>query len=149
MARISLEIFRAPHPASIAMGYQLTAVRLLSDISLRSALGWGKFHPAVVDTGTPVSMLPRRIWRGAEFTPIGTTMAGGILARDECRISVTLAKVSCILTDGRASIGPLCMHASLADSDEAPTLLGIADVLEQHILSVNIGGEQADLEETG
>jgi len=51
-----------------------------------------------------------------------------------------------LLTDGRDSIGPLLIHAYLAESDQAPTLLGIADVLEENAMWVNIRGNSAFIE---
>jgi hypothetical protein len=98
MPRIDLNVFRAPHQPSLSIGHRLTAIRLMTEISLQGPQGWGRFHPIVIDTGAPVSMFPRQIWKNSEFAPIGDMWAGGIVQREECRIPVTLAQVSCLLT---------------------------------------------------
>lgn len=120
----------------------------MTNICFQGLQGWGPFHPAIVDTGAPISMFPKQIWQGAQFTAIGKLMTGGVVQRDECRISATLAQVSCLLSDGRESLGPLIIHAYLADSDQAPTLLGIADVLEQYSMWLDIRSDIAFLEAT-
>ncbi len=146
MARISLDIYRAPHQTSLAIGYQLTAVRILTNISLPTQSGWGPYHPAIVDTGAPISMFPMHVWQHGAFTEIGHVMAGGVVQRDECRIPAKLARIECLLSDGKESLGPLLIHAYLAESYQAPTLLGIAGVLESNSLRVNVGKNAAWIE---
>jgi len=146
MSRIALDVFRAPHEPSLEIGYQFTAVRILTEFSLMTASGWTRYHPAVIDTGAPISMFPKHVWQDAQIETIGQWSAGGIVPRKECRIPVTFARVSILMTDGKESIGPVNIHAYLADSYEAPTLLGIAGALEENALWLNVRQNNAYLE---
>jgi len=49
-----------------------------------------------------------------------------------------LATVRCWLSDGSASLGPLDMHAYLADKDDVPTLIGMLGFIERGILHIDI-----------
>jgi hypothetical protein len=55
----------------------------------------------------------------------------GVVARPECAIQAQLATVEVLLLDGRDSIGPLLIHAMLADSNDVPLLLGAQGCLDR------------------
>lgn len=149
MQRLRLDILREPHLASVKAGHPVVAGRLFADISLSTDIGWTRFRRVVVDTGAPISLLPRRMWEHARFINRGRTKVGGVARRPECFIDATLAEVDCLLSDGAVGIGPLRIYAYLADSDEVAALLGFAGILDRLVLHVDVAGDGAYLEARG
>jgi len=121
-------------------------VRLLVDVSLQGTAGWSKPHKAAVDTGAAVSLVPRPVWRHAPFVPIVQVQASGVVNRPECWIPATLATLTCSVIRGSDRIGPLNIHAMLADSDNVPLLLGMSGVLDRVRLSVEVLAGRASIE---
>ena len=119
---------------------------MVAHFSLKGANGWGPYRLGVIDTGAAVSLFPEDVWRDTEYHVIGTVRVGGIVPRDECRIPAKLATVSCALSDGVQVIGPMTIHAYLAESDEVPLLLGISDLIEGGALDVAIQRNRATFE---
>jgi hypothetical protein len=108
--------------------------------------GWTPYKAGIVDTGATVSLFPPSMWRDAERQDIGEVQVGGAVPLEQCRIRAMLARVSCTLSDGVALVGPLDIHAYLAESDEVPLLLGLADLIESGTLLVALGRQHASLE---
>src|SRR5262245_30778840 len=98
-------------------------------MALSTHSGWAPFERAIVDIGALVSLIPRDVWKGIQFTGIAKVEATGVINRPECRVPAELATVEYMISDGRARIGPLRMHAMLADSDRVPLLLGMSGCL--------------------
>jgi hypothetical protein len=146
MPRIQLEVFRGPHAPTASVLPGLTATRLIAQTRLVIPGASSGFHLCVIDTGAPISLFPARMWRGATISPLGRIRVGGLVARDECRIEVVLARVGCVLADGNAMIGPMSIIAYLSESNEVPALIGMAELIEVCDLRVSIDGGQVYLE---
>lgn len=145
MARIALEIFRRPYLPALARGFQVESCRLLTDISLRAGGEWTPFGPAIIDSGAPLSLFPRRVWQPADVRPLGRVRVGGLARRPECMLDVTLAVVVLAIRDPFNKIEPLEAHALLADTDNVPTLLGMRGVLTELVLHADIARDSAYL----
>lgn len=146
MPCISLDIFRAPHEPAAQIGYSLEATRLVAHITFRGAAAWTAYQPGIVDTGAAVSLLPAQVWRDVENETIGEVRIGGVIAREQYRISARLATLTCALSDGVELIGPLTIRAYLADSNDVPLLLGVCDLIENGELTVAIKKQHAIFE---
>ncbi len=144
--RVSCPIFQDPHPPSVEVGHPVPAGRLFAQLSLRTDTGWAPFRAVVVDTGAPITLLPKRLWEHATFFSRGRAKIGGLTRRPECLIDATLAEVDCLISDGAVAIGPLRIHAYLADSDEVAALLGFAGILNRLVLHIDAAGEGAYFE---
>jgi hypothetical protein len=142
---IELSIVRGRHAPTAEIGASITAIILMAHISLATDSGWGAFHPAIVDTGAPVSFFPMSVWRSVRFRPLGKVRISGLSRKQECQIPAVLAEVSCALSDGRKSIGPVTMHAYLAETEMAPSLIGMLGFLEKGVLRVDVAGNRASL----
>lgn len=118
MARGNLEILRGPYRAALLRGLEVESCRLLTDLSVRCDRGWTPFRPAIIDTGAPLSLFPRRVWQRAD------------VPRPDERDS--------------ADRGP----ALLAETDNVQTLLGMCGVLTELILHANVSGNEAYVERT-
>ncbi len=146
MARVNLEILRGPYRPALAGGFQVESCRLLTDLSLRCDAGWTAFRPAIIDTGAPVSLFPRRVWQSAAVRRMGRVRVGGLTRQPECMFDVTLAVVVLAIRDQFNEIEPIEAHALLADTDDVPTLLGMRGVLSDLILHTNLAHSEAYVE---
>ena len=146
MARVTLEIFRGPYLLALARGLEVESCRLLTDVCLRCPQGWTLFRPAIIDTGAPVSLFPRRAWQQADVRCLGRVSVGGLARTPECMLDTTLAIVTMTLRDQSQEIGPIETHALLADNDYVPTLLGMRGVLSDLTLHADPARAQAYLE---
>lgn len=145
MPRINLAIFRKHHPPALAIGHRLPGVRLVANVSLATSDGWTGFDPAVIDTGAPVCLFPPAIWSLSDHRVLGRVRLGGISRRRECQIPAMLATVSCIISDGTKSLGPLRIRAYLAEQDNVPTLIGMHGFIERGVLHVQLSRHRAFL----
>ncbi len=106
MPRIDLRIVRSDHGPALSIGRQVSAVRLVADISVATDTGWTHFEPAVVDTGAPVSVLPRALWQHARYRSFGHVKIGGLARSEECQLPAILDEIDCSLSDGVHVVGP-------------------------------------------
>lgn len=125
----------------------MTAARLATRISFRGESGWTDFQIAIVDTGAPISLLPRSIWQSIDRRVLATVRVGGLADKPENRIGADLAMIRCVLSDGQSTIGPYEMTALLAHTDTAPALLGLSGVLESTDLFISLRRDDAYLEQ--
>ena len=146
MGRITLELAQGLHQPSLTAGYRLLITRLLVNVCLRTRHGWTPARKAVLDTGAAVSLLPKSVWRDAAATLLVPVRAAGVVNRPECTIAATLATVDCTLLHETDRIGPLTIHALLADSDRVPYLLGVCGILDRAALTVDLRKPTAMLE---
>ncbi len=95
---------------------------------------------ALVDTGAPFSILPRRFWWGNEFVDLEPGAAGvrrisGVSGGElPCRFG--WARIMLADTAPRFSDW-LEVRAKLAETDSVPLILGVADLLDRYEVVLN------------
>jgi len=109
----------------------------------------GVFGPGwygILDTGAPVSLIPKRMWQGCPILKLKDTTVRGIIDRPECALEVIDGLISGILTDGQAISEPLIIRARLAPADDVPLLLGFSGLLDRADVHFSIVRDEAYLE---
>jgi len=104
-------------------------VRLIARVSFRTPEGgWTNPRRALIDTGSPVSVIPRSIWQNAAhaFLTGETTIGIGGMT-----VSGRLGLVTLCLQDDQTISPPLRVKADLIGDDSLPLILGFSDVLTQ------------------
>ncbi|NCO41399.1 MAG: hypothetical protein COZ06_28590 [Armatimonadetes bacterium CG_4_10_14_3_um_filter_66_18] len=98
-----------------------------------------------VDTGAPVSVIPRILWQPLARTLVHeNTTFGGISKQAVCQIPASLAEVQGLIIDSRGHASRcLTFPAYLAHTDEVPLLIGFASLLSVLALHVNCQKRQA------
>lgn len=145
MGRVNL-FFEAFADSEIA-GH--TIIRLKSGLQFKTARGWSKPYPAIVDTGAHLTAIPASIWKksislgdGRKYTLFGLSK------KQECGLSGELARLSIILVDEEGNqTREIVLSAFLAETDQIPLLLGFSGLLEQLSLHVNYHQNSAYVEE--
>ncbi|MBI3920069.1 MAG: retroviral-like aspartic protease [Armatimonadetes bacterium] len=125
-------------------GLALREIRLLAEVTLIGVHGSLAPTSAIVDTGSPVSAIPRREWRHADYrilwdTEVPLSMAG----------SEVMAKLACVklgIHDRHITSPLLEVRAYLMPDDSHPFLLGSEDFLTDVDLHVSFARQSAYLE---
>jgi hypothetical protein len=102
-------------------------VRLITRVSFRTpAGGWTEPERALIDTGSPVSVIPHSIWQNVAHSFLtGET----VIDIAGMTISGRLGLVTLRLWDGQTVSPPLRVKANLVWADNLPLILGFSDVL--------------------
>jgi hypothetical protein len=97
-------------------------------VSFKKTNGWSYIFYPIIDTGSPVTLLPKRVWQEisvfevlSELVPLQGIGEGAIMAR--------LAKIELALLGTRKEIVELTIKAYLAENDSVPLLFGIEDII--------------------
>jgi hypothetical protein len=133
--RVDLEALEA--------GLSLLLIRITANVRILTPSGWSQPRVGILDTGNPVTLIPRRVWSGAsvdfvrQFHGLGSTEANAIRGR--------LGRVILSLEDEEASSPPIETLSYLLDDDRAPLLLGCESILTRATLTMNLAAGQAAL----
>jgi hypothetical protein len=104
-------------------------VRLIARVSFRTPEGgWTELRRALIDTGSPISVIPRSIWQNAAhafLTGETTIDIGGMT------VSGRLGLVTLCLQDAHTLSPFLRVKAHLIWEDTLPLILGFSDVLTE------------------
>lgn len=109
----------------------------------------GEFGPewyGILDTGAPVSLIPKRMWQGCPILKLKDTTVKGIIDRPECALKVIDGVIGTILTDGQSMSEPLTIRAHLAHTDDIPLLLGFSGLLDRADVRFSVERNEAYLE---
>lgn len=132
---------------SARCGYHpLTIIRLIASVRFVGAEGT-ILEPidAVVDTGAHTCVLPLKLWRQLVVEIDEEDVAlGGINDRPECRISASLGRARCFLTDETGQLSPeLNVPCFLAKTDRVPLILGFANLLSKFKICFDYENDEA------
>jgi len=147
MSQVKLSLVRGLHNPSLSAGYRVTATRIVAIVNFTVQQGPTAYETiALVDTGAPLSLIPKSVWRNIRYEMLAPLMVGGLADKPGRRFAADLALIECAVSDGNSTIGPFRIHALLAKNDNVPSLLGLSGVLEQVDLSVSLRDNTAHLE---
>lgn len=142
--RLTLSVRRLPDVELFDQGFRL--VRLLCILRFPSTQGLSGPYHAIVDTGAPTSIVPHSLWSQTSVRRLKSFSLRGLVAREECAISVTAGILSAVLEDTAGHQLKRSFRAYLAQTDEVPLILGMQDVLEEARLHVDLKADTAWLE---
>ncbi|MBI3921685.1 MAG: hypothetical protein HY318_09730 [Armatimonadetes bacterium] len=133
MARISLQLVSQQVVSPRFGNWPLTVIRLRTRTELRQSGGsYTRPLKAILDTGAPLSVLPRSLWQTLD-TEIHVAQAtfGGISQRKECQIPCAIGTVHLRLCDEAGNVSRVHdVPAFLAKTDRVPLILGFASLME-------------------
>ena len=107
-------------------------IRLQTSVSFRAPKGgWTSIRDAIINTGCPVSVIPRRIWTKAHHYFLSDERDEGIAGQ---RVTMRLGVITLRLHDEETISPPFEVKADLAESDTIPLILGFEDVITEILL---------------
>jgi hypothetical protein len=115
-------------PVHLANRVHVRVIRLYAPLCFRVSTGWSHPFDAIIDIGSPVTVVPKYIWQTIQITqylsnlvPLGGIGQGTVLAR--------LAKIELAFLSTQKEIIERTIKAYLAEDDAVPLLLGIEDLV--------------------
>lgn len=112
----------------LSAGITLRLIRLVSMVQLITKDGWTRRYDVIIDTGNPVSIIPRFIWENAEIKWLHSKDAY-LYGIGNGNISGKLGEVILVFSDDEHVSEPIRAKAFLVDNNSAPFLIGFEDVL--------------------
>lgn len=126
----------------------LEVIRLLASVQFKTPAGWSKPYDAIVDTGAPISLLPKFIWEKLARVELADHEVFGIAGKPECSIPVKIGKVTCFLEDDAGHrTKEIEIYAYLAQTDEVSLILGFKELLAKLVLYCDYRRQLAYVEE--
>lgn len=126
-------------------GIAVRLIRLRASVQLKTTDGWTAKYKALVDTGNPISIVPKSIWgksrldRALSDKSVVHGIGGG-------RVSGRLGEITFLFVDS-TNISPVIRaKAILLDDDSVPFLIGFEDILTDAKLVCDYGRKLACLE---
>jgi hypothetical protein len=145
---IRLSVRRKVDLKAFESGITLLLYRIMADVRILTPTGWSAPVGGLIDTGNPVTILPRSVWIEASAQLLTRTSRSihGLGSTDASAIQGRLGRVFLSFEHGEASSPPLETMAYLVDDDRSPLLLGCEGVLTRAILRANLAALEASLE---
>src|SRR5258708_2322252 len=125
--RIPLEIASYEDLEALEHSHPRTTYRLKLLLRLRIPEGWSEHHRAIVDTGSPYSVIPSALEPTLMMKPLYRTRIGGLVPNEYIR--GTMVDVECVATDGLKNSQPYSIRAIVSDRNEVPLILGLDGLL--------------------
>ena len=116
------------------IGFWLPIVRVLANVQFMLPNGLlGRKHKAILDTGSPVTTIPKSIWQNVRTRILveQTVHFGGI---GQGEISGQIAQVGIAFVDDKRASRVIEIPAFLASDDQTPLIVGFHNVLSEHKL---------------
>jgi len=130
--------------------WPLNIIRLMAKVQFRLSDGYlTQPWEAILDTGAPLSVLPRSLWRDLEKEiHVQKATFGGISRRRYCRIRCSIGSVFGRLVDTEGNRSRIYdFPAFLAKTDRVPLILGFAELLEKFHSDFDYQSGEAWIEE--
>ena len=127
-------------------GITFWTVRTKVQIRLRRESGWTRPFDAIVDTGAPISVLPRRVWEQIKRETLGKDTMQGIVPGEGSVLPVVIAEVGGMLLDEKQETGRISFRSYLVSRDDVPLILGVDSVLSGCVLHIDYPRSQGYLE---
>ena len=124
-------------------GLVIRLVRLVGDVSFRTPDGWSITYEAIIDTGCPITVIPRSRWENIEHHMI---LPEASLGLGGGTVTGQLGEVTLRFRYNNDVSPPITIKAHLLDSDDRPLILGFEDILTDIRLVSDFAVDTAYLE---
>jgi len=130
--RIDLYFKSYPDLELIEQNIVLAHTRTFVDVEFAQQGGtWSNFRPAIIDTGSPVSLIPHEIWKHCPVHITGHTTIGGLVRRDECQLDVLVGTLTLRFRDQEHVSDQFSALVYLATINTVPLIIGFESLLKQ------------------
>ena len=124
-------------------GLVIRLIRLIGRVSFQTSDGWSITYDAIIDTGCPISVIPRSRWEKIEHHVI---LPQASLGLGGGTVTGQLGEVTLRFHYNDDVSPPLTVKAHLLDGDDRPLILGFEDILTDIRLVSDFAADTAYLE---
>lgn len=130
--RIEFYFKSYPDLELIEQNIVIAHTRLLIDVEFFQQDGtWSNVRPALIDIGSPVSLIPVELWKKCSVRIKGTTTIGGLVRRKRCLLDVKVGEISLRFRDRNTMTDMLSATVYLAPVKTVPLIIGFESILKQ------------------
>lgn len=129
----------------LSAGVSLRIVRLYANVRLKTLGGWTAIYQAIIDTGSPIALVPFSIWAPAESKPLVATKTR-LFGLGSGSVSGQLAELTLQFVDEESTSPSVVIKAHLLDDDSTPFIIGFEDALTHIDLFSSYNAQAAYLE---
>jgi len=126
--KIDLEFETKLDSELLSVGISTRLIRLIASLRLKTSKAWTDPYKAIIDTGSPITLIPKHVWEKVSIKRIFPTSIK-LLGLGSGTLSGKLAQVLIIFLDKKGLSPPISLKALLVDSDTVPLIIGFEDVL--------------------
>lgn len=126
--KIDLEFETKLDSDLFSVGISIRLIRLIASLRLKTAEAWTDPYKAIIDTGSPITLIPEHVWEkvSVKWISPGSIQLTGLGSGG---VSGKLAEVVMVFLDKKGLSPPISLKAFLVDSDTVPLIIGFEDVL--------------------
>ena len=125
----------------------LEHTRLFVDVEFLQKDGnWSNVRPALIDTGSPVSLIPLEIWQNSPVNFRGMTRIGGLVRKEQCTLDVKIGDIPLRFLDKENITETLTPTAYLATVDKVPLIIGFESLLKAADVHFSFSKNEAYME---
>ena len=118
--RINLTFDIQPYLLLFAQGINVRVIRLIGKVRFWTGTDWTDEEAAIIDSGSPVSLLPFSAWQGIEAEILSSPVPlRGLAPQRSATVTGRLAEITAIFSDRENTSPPLVMRAYLVDSENS------------------------------
>lgn len=134
------------HPNVELIDYDIIPLRILCPINFEYKDRVALPTTAIIDTGAPLSVIPKRIWEACQNRVLGPSHISGIVKGDNYKIPSQVGIITVIPIDPMGKGYPIMIRADFSSTDDVPLVLGIHDFLNKGIMHLDIKKKDCWLE---
>ena len=109
----------------IRKGLELRLMRWFCRIRFETTNGWTKEHLAIIDTGSPLCVVPQEIWKDCKITVIADTEMYFGFSKDKEGIPVKLGEIHPVIVNKDGHVNGGNVKAYLGLTSDIPLILGL------------------------
>lgn len=121
------------------------AIRAYCLVRFKTATGFTKPYPAIIDTGAHTSLLPLEVWNLVQYEILGEHYVAGLVP--STKLDVKVGELSLIFVDLLNTSKEYKFLCFLSPSDRIPLILGFKELLSEFKLVVDYPRNVVWLEE--
>lgn len=148
MTRINLNFFEQFDLDLLSKDILYRLIRLRAYISLKTEEGWTQSLVAIIDTGSPFSIIPPSIWKNISFKKLLSEKSSlyGFGSKNQSPILGQLVETQIVFID-QDRVSPSAFFRPYLTTDElSPIVLGFEDILTKTKLICDYINNSAFLE---
>lgn len=124
-------------------GFNQRLLRLFANCTFRFTNSWSGIIPAIIDTGSPLSVLPEDLWKKCEKKIFTSTKIRGMVPDKKAYILTYYGEITCAFVDSKHISREYKSKAFLSETSEIPVIIGFADLIDKVKLIVDYPEKKA------
>ncbi len=126
-------------------GFKQRLLRLFVTVAFKKKDTWSDKIPAIVDTGSPVSVLPCALWQECNCKIFAKTQIRGMVPDKSAFLNAHYGQIALAFVDHKNVSPEFICKAFLAETNDLPVIIGFSDLLDKVKLVVDYPQKQAFL----